>query len=147
MRKFDRVLKLLIAVSPVALPLILVGCSMMPDYHRPATPVSDRWPDSVKQPNAKQPLSASQSAVDKTQPDKTHSGWKNYFPDVRLQVLIAAALENNRDLRIATTRIDEARALYGIQHADFSPTINLNASSTTSRTSQTVFNFGGGLGV
>lgn len=142
MRKPDRVCKLLITLSPVAWSLILVGCSMMPDYHRPATPVSDRWPDSVKSSMAKQPLNASQSAVDKTQSDITHLGWKNYFPDKRLQALIVAALENNRDLRIATTRIDEARALYGIQHADFSPTINLNATNTTSRTPQTVFNFG-----
>ena len=142
MRKADRVRKLLMALSPVAFSLIAVGCSMMPDYQRPATPVSDRWPDSVKQSMAKQPLSASQLTVDKPQPDTTHLEWRNYFPDKRLQALIAAALENNRDLRIATTRIDEARALYGIQYSNLSPTINLNATNNTSRTPQTVFNFG-----
>jgi multidrug efflux system outer membrane protein len=93
------------------------GCSMMPDYQRPAAPVAAAWPDTVK--NAQGTAQA--------MPD-----WHAYFPDPRLQALIAAALENNRDLRIATARIAEARAQYGIQQADRLPNVNLNASRTAS---------------
>ena len=95
------------------------GCSMMPHYERPAAPVSAAWPDSV-------PLKAGKAAA----PDE----WQKYFPDPRLQALIAAALENNRDLRIATARIAEARAQYGIQRADRLPSINLTGSRSAGLT-------------
>jgi multidrug efflux system outer membrane protein len=93
----------------------LGGCSLMPAYQRPAAPVPAVWPDSAK------------PAGVRAMPD-----WKVYFPDPRLQALIAAALENNRDLRIATARIAEARAQYGIQQANRLPNVNLNASRTAS---------------
>jgi multidrug efflux system outer membrane protein len=43
------------------------------------------------------------------------------------------ALENNRDLRVATARVAEARAMYGIQIADGVPTITLGAGDTVIR--------------
>lgn len=93
----------------------LGACSLAPTYQRPDSPVSASWPDTVK--------SAGVSVL----PD-----WQAYFPDPRLQALISAALENNRDLRIATARIAEARAQYGIQQADRLPNVNLNAQRSAS---------------
>jgi len=93
----------------------LGGCSLAPIYQRPAAPVAAVWPDSAKSPDTR-PM-----------PD-----WQAYFPDPRLQALIAAALENNRDLRIATARIAEARARYGIVQADRLPNVNLNAQRSAS---------------
>lgn len=93
----------------------LGGCSLAPTYQRPAPSVPVAWPDSAK------------SAGTRVMPD-----WKVYFPDPRLQALIAAALENNSDMRIATARIAEARAQYGIQQANRLPNFNLNASRTAS---------------
>ncbi len=104
--------------SLIVLLSVLSGCSMMPDYQRPASPVPVAWPDSVKSTVAKQNISM---------PD-----WQVYFTDPRLQALIAASLENNRDLRIATARIAEARAQYGIQQADRLPNVNLNAQYASS---------------
>ncbi len=95
----------------------LTGCSFQPVYQRPAAPVPAVWPDSVKPA---------------THAARTMPEWQAYFPDPRLQALIAAALENNRDLRIATARIAEARAQYGIQQASRLPAVNLNASRTAS---------------
>ncbi|WP_035820953.1 efflux transporter outer membrane subunit, partial [Cupriavidus metallidurans] len=57
----------------------------------------------------------------------TEIGWREFFTDPRLQGLIEAALENNRDLRTAALRIEEARAQYQIQRADLLPTVNANA--------------------
>jgi multidrug efflux system outer membrane protein len=54
-------------------------------------------------------------------------GWREFFTDVRLQELIVQALENNRDLRIAIERVEEARGLYGIQRADRLPGISAGA--------------------
>jgi len=103
----------------VILAAVLGGCSLMPNYERPSAPVPAAWPDSVKL-KAKTELAL---------PD-----WQHYFPDPRLQALIVAALENNRDLRIATARIAEARAQYGIQLADRFPNVNLAATRNASRT-------------
>lgn len=96
----------------------LDGCSQMPEYNRPTAPVSAAWPDSAKSAAAK---------LSRPMPD-----WPVYFPDPRLQALIAAALENNRDLHIATARIAEAHAQYGIQQADRLPNVNLNAGYNAS---------------
>jgi multidrug efflux system outer membrane protein len=98
---------------------VLVGCSMMPDYERPAAPVPATWPDSVKL---------------KATTDLALTDWQQYFPDPRLQALIGTALENNRDLRIATARIEEARAQYGVQKADQLPNLNLQGTRSAVRT-------------
>jgi multidrug efflux system outer membrane protein len=102
----------------IILAAALGGCSLMPNYERPKAPVPAAWPDSVK-------LKATTGLA--------LADWQNYFPDPRLQALIAAALENNRDLRIATARIAEARAQYGIQRADRLPNLNLAATRNAAR--------------
>ncbi|HEU0234459.1 MAG TPA: efflux transporter outer membrane subunit [Gallionella sp.] len=102
-----------------ALATALTGCSLVPDYQRPAAPVSAAWPDYAKPGGTRQTVS---------------TGWQHYYPDPRLQALISAALENNRDLRIATARIAEARAQYGIQQADRLPNLNLTAGRNASLT-------------
>ena len=48
--------------------------------------------------------------------------------------MIAAAIENNRDLRIAALRIEEARALYNVQWADRLPTFQVEGDASRSRT-------------
>ncbi len=103
----------------IILAAVLGGCSMMPAYQRPSAPIPQAWPDSVK-------LKATSGLA--------LTDWQHYFPDPRLQALIAAALENNRDLRVATARIAEARAQYGIQRADRLPNVNLAATENASRT-------------
>lgn len=92
---------------------------MMPEYERPAAPVAAQWPEGIN-------LKLSTQMV--------ISDWHNYFPDPRLQALISVALENNRDLRIATARIAEARATYGIQKAERFPNVNLVGSRSASLT-------------
>jgi multidrug efflux system outer membrane protein len=103
----------------VFLAAMLGGCSLMPNYQRPGAPVPTAWPDSVKMKAA--------SVQD-------FGDWQHYFPDPRLQALIAVALENNRDMRIAVARVAEARAQYGIQFADRFPNLNLTGSRNASLT-------------
>lgn len=103
---------------PVAL-ILLSGCSFAPAYERPAPPVAAQWPQSAKP--------AGERAI-------TGISWQQMLPDPRLQALVNAALEHNRDLRIAVARVEEARALYGITRADRLPTINLTASQAAART-------------
>lgn len=83
---------------------VLSSCSMAPDYIRPDAPIENQFPGKADDASAKTPA--------------TRIGWNEFFHEPRLRALIAAAIENNRDLRVAALRIEEARALYGIQFAD-----------------------------
>jgi multidrug efflux system outer membrane protein len=95
---------------------LLSSCSFIPNYERPAPPVPDHF-DGVTETTA-----------------TTLSSWREYFPDPSLHVLIEAALNHNRDLRIALARVEEARALAGIARADRFPTLEAQASGNRSRT-------------
>lgn len=54
-------------------------------------------------------------------------GWRAFFGDSELQALIAQALDNNRDLRIAAARIDQARAALHMRGADLAPQVSGSA--------------------
>ena len=71
-------------------------------------------------------------------------GWTEFFLDPRLQDLIARALENNRDLRQAALRVEESRALYGLQFAAQFPTLAGTTSASRSRTFSPLIPGGGG---
>lgn len=98
--------------------LALTGCNTMaPPYQQPAAPVAASFP--LTQTAGVVPVSLA---------------WQEYFADVELRLLIQQALDNNRDLRLAMLRVEETRALYGIQRADLFPWLNGQASFTRSRT-------------
>jgi len=104
---------------PLLLAAMLAGCSMTPDYTRPVPPVAASWPAPTDAAAVRQV-----AATD----------WRSFFPDARLQALIATALEHNRDLRIAIARVEEARAQFGIAQADRLPSVNLAASRAAALT-------------
>ncbi|KQV80290.1 multidrug transporter [Massilia sp. Root351] len=122
------------SVLAAAAALLLSGCSLAPTYQRPAAPVAAAYPAvpaaAGATANAAAPASAGKPAAD--------TGWREYFPDQRLQQLIATALEYNRDLRTAALRIEEARAAYNIQSADRLPTLNGTLGGTRARTPRSV---------
>lgn len=97
---------------PAMAALLLAACSFTPDYQRPEAPVPAAWPVE---------------ATVGVPPAAIVTGWRAFFPDPRLQGLIVAALDHNRDLRIAVARVDEARALAGIAHAERFPTVDIAA--------------------
>ncbi|MFJ4346104.1 efflux transporter outer membrane subunit [Pseudomonas sp. NPDC089401] len=92
--------------------LALAGCSFVPSYVRPPSPVAAQWHDAPAEP-ATAPL----------------PGWQQMFNDPQLRELIALALEHNRGLRIAVQRIDEARALLGVATANLGPTLGLQGAT------------------
>ena len=107
------------SLSLAAAALLAAGCSLIPDYRRAEPPVAAAWPASAE------PAGARAAAA---------TGWRSFFPDPRLQALIAAALEHNRDMAIAVARVEEARAQYGIARADRFPTVTAGLSRTASKT-------------
>jgi multidrug efflux system outer membrane protein len=59
--------------------------------------------------------------------------WWEVFQDKELQGLIRTALKNNYDIRIAATRVLEARAQLGITRADQLPSLNAGGNVTSER--------------
>ena len=102
--------------------LALGGCAMIPKYERPAAPVAGDWP-AVNGAALATQASAATPAADLE--------WQSFFSDPKLKLLIGAALQNNRDLRIAVLNIEQARAQFQIRRADQLPTVN--AALTGSR--------------
>ena len=60
-------------------------------------------------------------------------GWEAYFRDPLLQRLIRITLDNNRDLRIAALRAEEARAAFRIQRSEQFPALGVNAQGARAR--------------
>ncbi|MES2423207.1 MAG: efflux transporter outer membrane subunit [Pseudomonadota bacterium] len=111
-------------VAPRLLPFALVGlagCSLIPNYERPDTPLPQAWPGGAIATAAATSPAAPAADVP----------WQNFFTDPRLQQLIGIALANNRDLRLAMLNVEQVRAQYQIRRADQFPT--LNAAATGSR--------------
>ncbi|SCU99822.1 Outer membrane protein OprM [Cupriavidus necator] len=106
---------------------VLTGCTLAPHYDRPAPPVADSFPVAPEgYATAEVKSGETRRAVD--------IGWREFFRDPRMQSLIATSLENNRDLRTAALRIEEARALYQVQRADLLPTVNATGGYTRAHT-------------
>jgi multidrug efflux system outer membrane protein len=103
---------------------MLGGCAYMaPSNERSLAAAPDAWPASAALPSDGSKTAA--TAI---------GDWTSFFPDPRLQALIKAALEHNRDMRIAVARVEEARALYGVSRADRMPNLAINASRNETQT-------------
>ncbi|EBD2439313.1 TPA: Cu(I)/Ag(I) efflux RND transporter outer membrane protein [Salmonella enterica] len=102
----------------ISMVLILTGCvSLAPEYERPALPVPQQF-------------SLSRNSLVSTSAGYQDTGWKTFFTDPQVRSLIAEALKNNPDLKIATLKVREARAQYNVTNAERFP--QLNASSDAS---------------
>jgi len=113
-----------------ALAICLAGCSTMaPKYTQPTAPVPTGWPSGpAYQSNAAKQLQKPLADIP----------WREFFVEEQLRKLIALALENNRDLRIAALNIERSRALYQIQRADLLPKLDASASASFQRIPETL---------
>jgi multidrug efflux system outer membrane protein len=115
MRKFQFLL------APIAA-AVLAACAVGPDYHAPETKAAEKF-DNME-PN----YSTGQG---------TASFWHT-FDDAELDKLVTDALASNHDLRIAMTRVEEARALRRDAAFDLAPSINASGGYTKTRSSNAV---------
>jgi len=108
--------------------LVLSGCTMGPNYRRPTVAVPPTYrglaPDGTAQTETA------------TLGDQK---WWDIFQDEQLRTLIHTALQQNYDLRIAASRILEAKARLGITRADQFPTASAGAGIADVRTAQSKF--------
>lgn len=105
----------LILTSALLSSLTLGGCNLAPQYHQPAVPIAPAFSD-----------------VGKGDLPVADLGWRDFFLDPRLQVLIGTALERNRELAQSYAKIEQARAQYRIQATERLPTVDGSTSATRS---------------
>ncbi len=98
-------------VALAAAVLALAGCAAPSVAPRPEVPVPQAW---------RTPSEAQATLADLS--------WSAFFGDPKLEALLVEALANNHDLRIATERVELARAQYGIQRSYVYPTLAADAS-------------------
>ncbi len=120
-----------ISIFIAGLLALVVGCSLATKYEKPVAPVAATWPGRA----------ASSGAIPG---DPSEIDWHDFFDDPRLRALIGLALTNNRDLRIAALRVEQARARYRIQRADLFPAIDGSASGSRQKFSGAISAFDGG---
>src|ERR1700757_2117565 len=111
--------------SPIAAALaavLLSGCTVGPNYRRPAI----QTPDSFRAPTPTPPETASLADLK----------WWEVFKDERLQELERTALEQNYDLRDAAARIEAASAQLGVTRSNQFPNAGASADISTIRISR-----------
>lgn len=107
-------------MSLLSMAVLFGGCSLIPEYQRPASPSAAQYPQGPVYPA---PTRAATMSAD----------WRTLFNDPTLQQLIESALVNNRDLRVAALNVEAFQAQYRIQRADLLPAVSANASESRQR--------------
>jgi multidrug efflux system outer membrane protein len=94
---------------------------LAPAYRRPAQPTPAAFPVGGAYPTASERV-------------EPVSAWRDFFADPRLKTVIAEALANNRDLRVAVAIAAAARGQYVVQRSDQFPKVNATATATYGQT-------------
>ncbi|MBL9204992.1 MAG: efflux transporter outer membrane subunit [Opitutaceae bacterium] len=101
----------------------LTGCTVGPNYQKPALAAPAAWKASAHEPS--QPTPAIPAA------------WWSLFGDPVLDRVVAQVLAANHDLEQAAARVTEARALARMSAAERLPQVTLDATHTQTRVSGT----------
>lgn len=107
-------------IIPLFVLMILVGCSVGPDYVRPPIELPDTL---VTEQDYTIEDSLAMALADTT--------WWELFGDPVLTDLIKTAISENNDIKIAAARVDEFMGYYGVTKSDFYPKFNLGAYGQT----------------
>lgn len=108
---------------PVLLAAFGAGCTLGPNYKRPAVPSPANF-------RAPEPLPSGQAA------SLADLKWFEVFKDEKLQDLIRTALRQNYDLREAVLRVEEARASLGITRSNQYPNFGAGGGVEINRLSR-----------
>jgi NodT family efflux transporter outer membrane factor (OMF) lipoprotein len=98
--------------------LLLAGCSMVPAYERPSTPL----PEGFKEEPGWRPAAPGDGQV--------RVAWWTWLGDPELDALQDRVLVSNQNLAAATAAYDQARAAVREQRSALFPSVNLQASAT-----------------
>ena len=105
--------------------LASAACTVGPNYSRPMV----RTPDVYRGAAAGNPPPQAGASLGEQR-------WSEVFEDPVLQDLIRTAIQQNFDVRIAATRVLQARAQLGITRADQAPSVTASAGAVRERLAQ-----------
>jgi outer membrane protein, multidrug efflux system len=106
---------------------LLTGCTVGPNYHKPAVPVPNAYHGPIDHPQDEAQAQAASIA---------DLPWWQVFQDSVLQDLIRRTLQQNYDLQTATERITQARAQLMVTRSNQYPQVNANGSAVDERSFQ-----------
>jgi multidrug efflux system outer membrane protein len=127
--------------SSLLLAVVVTGCTVGPNYKRPAVnvPTVYRQPGedtTAAKPEANAPLGTPAGTAQSSATSLGDEKWWEVFQDKDLQGLIRTALKNNYDVRIAATRVVQAQAQLGITRADQLPSVSAGGAVTSQQSSK-----------
>jgi len=94
-------------------------------YQQPAMPTASAWHTDLKE---------GEEQVKTVAPRPSQLAWQQFYTNDKLRQLIALALKNNRDLRVAMLNVEKAEAQRRLQRANQFPELDATANSSTSHT-------------
>ncbi len=100
---------------------LLSGCAVGPDYKRPAVKLPENFRAA--------PAEATAASL-------ADAPWWDVYRDDTLKYLIRVALEKNYDLRVAATRVEQARAVVAEAQSMFLPALDYDGLGSTGRNEQ-----------
>jgi len=106
-------------IASLTLSLALFGCMVGPDYHRPKIDIPQAW-----------------RFEDKEAQDVANLAWWNELSDPVLDELIQTSLKNNKDLLIASARVEEFIGRYRATRGSLFPQINAGAVAGRDRVTE-----------
>jgi multidrug efflux system outer membrane protein len=98
--------------------VMITGCAVGPDFHRPKMPVPPGWAGPTAKPVQQPPAAGKRELAD----------WWTLFQDPTLTSLIDRAVASNLDLKLAEARIREARAAKGVAAGGLGPSLDASGS-------------------
>jgi NodT family efflux transporter outer membrane factor (OMF) lipoprotein len=110
------------SISVVSM-LLFAGCTVGPNYRRPAAEV----PATYKEVGNWKPAQPNDQSV--------NGNWWEIFQDPQLNALEVQVNVSNQNLKAAEAQYTQARALLRYQRADFFPTVTASPSATRNRIS------------
>ncbi|MBY4869229.1 RND transporter [Burkholderia sp. Bp9017] len=121
-----RALRPLSAAVAVATAVLLAGCAVGPDYHRPDTSIPAAYKEAPAGWKVAQPA------------DRTDRGpWWTVYNDPQLDALIDKLNASNQTIAQSAAAYRQARALVTEARAAYFPTVGLTASGSRSRAGRT----------
>lgn len=121
MRNLKQEMNLAKKLSVLAVSAVLAACAVGPDYKQPEVATPDQFVTSNEQ---------------QFSPADVESDFWKAFGDEQMNTLIEQALTANHDIRMATARLREVRALRGEARLDLAPTVTTSGGYTESRGSE-----------
>ena len=106
-------------VLTTILVLLITGCMIGPDYRRPTVETPQAWRFDVKEAR-----------------DLANTAWWEQFNDPVLNELVIIDLKENKDLMIASARVEEFMGRYGVTRSALFPQVSASGTAGRERISE-----------